>query len=151
MARTSTEFFLNFNQLLANKAPRTLPKDYCLPSHVKREGKVWVLLAFLVPGSQLSERLFGGKQDWGTGRMPNPLIADPQLEGGRKGKPVSLCLLQPTWRGPQQWKGVHACPTVAVDSSLTLTRKAEGPRLSTHAAHDPAIFLVEQTREVTPE
>lgn len=111
MARTSTEFFLNFNQLIANKESRTLPKDYCLTSHVKREGKVWALLAFLVPGSQLSECLFGGKQDWGTARMPSTTIADPQLEGGRKGKRVSLCLLRPIWRGPQQWKGVHACPT----------------------------------------
>lgn len=61
MARTSTAFSLHFNQLIANKEPRTLPKDYCLTSHVKREGKVWVLLAFLVPGSELSEHLFGGK------------------------------------------------------------------------------------------
>lgn len=86
MARTSTAFFLNFNQLIANKERRTLPKDYCLTSRVKREGKVWVLLAFLAPGSKLSEHLFGGKRDWGTGRMLSNLIADPQLEGGRKGK-----------------------------------------------------------------
>lgn len=42
-------------------------------------------------------------------------------------------------------------PQVAVDRSLTLTGKAEEPRTSTYTAHDPATFLVEQTREVTPE